>query len=79
MKLAELRKIALRAARSYLRAQGADPARVDAQAAMAALDDLYRIDRATLASIWYGQASDNQVREFRLDWQAWQIGEMRND
>ena len=68
MKLAELRKIALGAARSYLRAQGTDPAQVDAQAAMAALDDLYRIDQATLASLWYGQASDNQIQLFRREW-----------
>ena len=76
MKLKELRKIALGAARSYLREQGTDPAQVEAQAAMEALDDLYRIDQATLASIWYGQASDNQVREFRREWREARIEAM---
>jgi len=72
MKLAELREIAIRAARSYLRAQGTDPAQVNVDAALAALDDLYRIDQAMLASLWYGQASDNQMREFRREWREQQ-------
>ena len=76
MTKAQLRETALRAARSYLREQGIDPAQVDAEAALAALDDLYRIDQATLASLWYGQTSDNQIRLFRREWRKARIEAM---
>lgn len=68
---AELREIALGAARSYLRRMGIDPATIEPDKALAALDDLYRIDQEVLASIWYGSASDNQIKLFKREFSKW--------
>lgn len=70
MKQAELRHIAIRAARSYLRMQGVDPAAADDQAALAALDDLFRLDATLISSIWYDRASEDQIKKFRKEWRT---------
>jgi len=37
--------------------------------ALAVLDDLLRQDPGLEATIWYANASDNQIRLFRREWQ----------
>ena len=68
MKQQEQRQIAIRAGRSQARLMGIDPAGIDAQGALAVLDDLARADRALLAAQWYRAASDNQVNLFIREW-----------
>jgi len=73
MTYAELRKISLGAARSYLRDQGIDPAGVSADDALAALDDICRMDGALCVYVWYVQLdSTNQTQLFRREWRKWQ-------
>lgn len=68
------REIAMRAARSYVRQMGIDPFGLTAKEALRALDDLARIDRATVAARWYVGASDNQIRLFSQEWKRFVTG-----
>jgi hypothetical protein len=70
MTQAEMRSIAIRAIRSQARRQGIEPETIDADAALRILDDIYRVDPEIIASVWYGQASDNQIREFKREWKG---------
>ncbi len=71
MTQAEYRKIALGAIRSQARSQHIDPETMSAEDALAILDDLYRMTPNLVASLWYGQASDSQVKIFKREWDAW--------
>jgi hypothetical protein len=71
MKQSEMRQIAIRATRSQARRQGIEPETVDADAALRILDDIYRVDPEVIASIWYGNASDNQIKQFKQEWRKW--------
>ncbi len=68
------RKIAISAARSYLREQGIDPLACDSEDALIALDDLSRLDSDLTGSQWYLAATDNQVKLFRREWRKWRKG-----
>ena len=71
MTLTEKRQIAIQAARSYLRKQGVNPIQASADDALEALDDCYRLDAQAIASLWYGQTSEWQIRLFRKEWEQW--------
>ena len=68
MKKAEMRQVAIRAIRSEARRTGREPETFDAETALTILDDMYRIDPEVIASLWYGQASDNQIKLFKKEW-----------
>ena len=68
MRKQEMRKIALGAVRSQARRQGQNPASMSAADALAVLDDMYRMDPALIASMWYGEASENQLKLFEQEW-----------
>ena len=68
MKLATMRRVAQGAARSQMRRQGIDPKQASAEDALRVLDDIYRVDPELIAALWYGQASDNQIRLFEREW-----------
>jgi hypothetical protein len=72
MTKAEMRRLAIGAIRSEARRQGVAPESLSADAALRMLDDLYRIDPEIIASIWYGEASDNQITLFKQEWRRWQ-------
>jgi len=69
--LSESRKIAAGAARSYLRQLEIDPKTVGHEAAEAALDDLCRINSRAVAAMFWFEASKNQIRLFRKEWNQW--------
>lgn len=69
----EMRKIAIGAIRSQARAQGQNPADLTAGDALAILDDIYRQDKALVASRWYGRATSNQLNLFDRDWALWRM------
>ena len=71
MRKPNMRRIAAGAIRSEARKQGIDPTTLDAEAALRMLDDLYRIDPVLIASVWYGSASDNQIKQFKREWRKW--------
>ena len=66
---AEQRRIALGAARVQLKRLGVriDPF-VPFQDVLAVLDDLNRAEPELLASKWYAQATDHQIRLLRREW-----------
>jgi hypothetical protein len=68
MNLAEMRRVATGAVRSQLRRQGINPKTVDADSALRMLDDIYRVDPELIASLWYGEASNNQIKLFKKEW-----------
>jgi hypothetical protein len=68
MKAQEIRQIAAGAARSYLRSMAIDPKTTDQSQALAALDDLARKDKDTIAATFYLKASDNQIKLFCKEW-----------
>jgi len=65
---AEQRQIARSATRSQLRRNGTDPETVTVAVALIVLDELARRDSSLVASIWYENASDNQIRLFKREW-----------
>jgi hypothetical protein len=71
MNQAEMRQIAVRAIRSQARRQGIEPETLDADAALRVLDDIYRVDPEVIASAWYGNASDSQIKQFKREWRRW--------
>ena len=70
MSLQEKRKIALEASRSYLRSMDINPENCVVQDVLDALDDLSRIED-TIATDWYKNASDYQIRLFHDDFDDW--------
>jgi hypothetical protein len=60
----EQRRIAQGTVRSEARRQGIATADLTAAQALAMLDDLYRTEPMLVASIWYGQASEAQMKLF---------------
>lgn len=67
----EMRETAIGAARSQARRNGCRPENLSAKEALGVLDDIYRVDPQVVASIWYGNASDNQIKLFCREWNAW--------
>jgi hypothetical protein len=72
MTQAEMRDIALGAIRSQARQMNIEPETMDADEALTVLDDIYRVDPDIIASVWYGEASDNQIKMFKREWRQWQ-------
>jgi hypothetical protein len=62
----EQREIAISAARYQLTKNGNFPD--SAQVALVVLDELLTTDKDLVASIWYENASDNQIRLFKQEW-----------
>jgi hypothetical protein len=71
MNQSEMRQIAIGATRSQLRRLNIDPRKASSDDALEALDDIYRVEPELIASLWYGNASDNQIRLFRREWEKW--------
>ncbi len=69
MTKAEQRKIALGAVRVQLRRLGVsvDPL-VPFQDVLAVLDDLHRAEPELVASQWYANATDHQIKLLRREW-----------
>ena len=65
-------KTAIGATRSEMRRHGRSPHQHDADEAVLVLDDLSRAEPNLLASIWYLNASDEQVKRFKTAWRKWQ-------
>lgn len=70
MNQTEMRQVAIRAIRSEARQTGREPETFDAETALTILDDIFRIDPEVIASLWYGDASDNQIKLFKREWNA---------
>jgi len=70
---AEIRQTALVAVRYYLRGMQINPLDVDADGAERALGDfLYKPElRGTYAYAFADEASDQQMRLFRQEWEQW--------
>jgi len=69
MNMKEKRAIALGAARSQLRRMGVPiDQSVPFDDALAVLDDLHRSEPDLIASQWYAQASENQIKLLRREW-----------
>lgn len=68
MMKAEQRQIAQGAARSQLRRLQIDVQSASADDALTVLDDLYRSEPDLIASIWYAQASEHQIKLFCQEW-----------
>lgn len=70
------RRIAMSAARSQLERSGITRFEIErtvsADDALAALDDLFRLDRDTWAARWYEKASKNQIALFKSEWRKYQ-------
>lgn len=70
--LAEVRSLAMGAARSKARAIGMKPEECSADDMLAILDDIAR-EHGTKnwASKWYLEASETQIKLFRKEWKQW--------
>ena len=68
MKKNEQRRVALGAVRSQMRRVGINPKTASSDSAYAVMDDLARSEPNLIASIWYLDASDNQVKLFIREW-----------
>lgn len=62
------RQTAIRAARSQARRLGIDPTAVGSPQALQILDDMARVEPGAVASIWYANATDNQICLFCREW-----------
>lgn len=71
MNKTEARKVAIGAVRSELRRHSQSPVMISPLDAEKVLDDIARQDSQLIASIWYLNASDAQVKLFRREWNAW--------
>jgi len=60
--------MAIGAARSEIRKHGDNPKDYGAGHALAVLDDIARAEPDLCASLWYLEASDNQIALFRREW-----------
>lgn len=70
---AEMRRVAIGAARSEMRRMGVDPSTQSQQDALLVLDDLARLHPELIASYWYQNASDAQRRLFDREWRRWKM------
>lgn len=68
MNKSEMRHIAGGAVRSEARRTGRNPDELTTKEALQILDDLYRMEPALIAAMWYGEASDNQIKLFEREW-----------
>jgi hypothetical protein len=71
MTKAEMRKIAIGAARSYMKDMGFAYDEMTCESALRALDDLARIQPGLISAQWYSVASINQIKVFRQEWSLW--------
>lgn len=71
MKKSSMRRFAIGAARSEMRRAEYSTERMTPEAALRILDDLARKDRHSEASIWYLNASDNQIKLFKREWRKY--------
>lgn len=69
---AEMRRIALGAARARLARAGIDPMLATSDDALNSLDDALREDPGLVAAQWYANATDNQLLAFGREWRKWQ-------
>ncbi len=76
---ANMRHIAVQAARSQLRKMGTDPAGVASGDALEVLDDLARTEPELIASQWYSEADDAEVTRFEREWRQWRRDNWRRD
>lgn len=76
MPQAEMRRVAMQAARSQLRRIGIKPVNATANDALDALDDLMRSEPDLIASQWYEKAGPGDVFLFRSDWLTWKRQEV---
>lgn len=63
----QMREVAIRTARSEARRQGYHS--ISAKSALFILDDISREEPDLIASKWYINASDNQIKLFNREWQ----------
>ena len=68
------RRLAIGAARSEMRRVGLDQGDMSAEQALMVLDDLTRTEPYLEASIWYRNASENQIVLFKREWRYWCCG-----
>ena len=68
---AELRGLAIATARAQFRIMGLKAEDMTADDALTVLDDLLRDQPHLWASIWYDEASDNQIKLFKREWATW--------
>lgn len=76
---AEMRSIALGAARARLKRAGIDPMEATADGALNALDDALREAPGLVAAQWYANATDNQLTLFVREWRKWQRQQKERD
>ena len=68
MNQTEKRQTAIGATRSQMRTMGINPKSENSQEALTVLDDNARSEPNLIASEWYIEASDNQIRLYKKDW-----------
>lgn len=68
MKKHEMRKTAQGAVRSEIRRQERNPLNLSSKEALVVLDDLCRAEPTLVASMWYAEASKNQIKLFEQEW-----------
>ena len=74
MNQTEKRQTAIGATRSQMRTMGINPKSENSQEALTVLDDIARSEPNLIASEWYIEASDNQIKLFRQDWNQYLKG-----
>lgn len=77
MKVDEMRRIAMGAVRSQLRANGKDPRLATNAEIDDTLDFIARTDPKLIAAQWYNAATPNQWKLWRGDWAKWRKSERR--
>jgi len=68
MKKHEMRKTAQGAVRSEVRQQKRNPRDLSSKEALVVMDDLCREEPTLVASVWYAEASENQIKLFEQEW-----------
>jgi hypothetical protein len=68
---AKSRGIALSAVRGHARTINVNPVELSDSDAFNMLNELYLTDKELIASRFYIEASDNQVKLFKADWRQW--------
>ncbi len=71
MNLTERREIAAAAVRHVARKQGEEPSTLSADQALSILDGVMRSEPASIASVWYENATEHQILLFKQEWRAW--------
>lgn len=67
----EQRRIAIGAARAEMRSVQQVPEQATFDDVLSALNEMSLRDKNLIASQWYLQASDNQIKLARKEWAAW--------